>query len=235
MDNIKIFYDGTNIDKYAKLECVVGFTTNTSFMKADGKLNYREFMDTHRVSINERPISLQLFSDDYDEAYEQAKQISSLGTNVYVKVPVINSSGAYNKQLITNILEDNININVTAIFTITQVDALYEFIKDVTTTNSKIVVSIFSGRISDTCVNPASIVSHATSKFSSFTNIEVLWAGCKEVLSIQHAVDCKCHIITIPDSILDRLSRINKDLTEFSLETVRSFKKDAIDGNIQII
>ena len=234
MNNIKIFYDGTNIEKYSKLEYVVGFTTNTSFMKADGKLNYREFIEANKDAINNRPISLQLFSDDYDEALEQAKQISSLGTNVFVKVPVINSSGVYNTQLITKVLEDNININITAIFTVAQLDSLYNFIKDVNT-NSRIVVSIFSGRISDTCVNPASIVSHATSLFSSFSNIEILWAGCKEVLSIQHAVDSKCHIITIPDTIMDRLSRINKDLSEFSLETVKSFKKDAVDGNIQII
>ena len=235
MNNIKIFYDGTNIAKYAKLDYVVGFTTNTSFMRQDNKLNYREFIEENKDVINDRPISLQLFSDNYDEAYIQAQQIASLGNNIFIKVPVVNSVGVYNETLILKLLEDNMHINITAVFTNEQLDVLFNIISKNTTTTSQIIISIFSGRISDTCVNPSSIVSHATSIFSAFPNIEILWAGCKEVLSIQHAVDCKCHIITIPDTIMDRLSRINKDLNEFSLETVRSFKKDAVEGNIRIM
>jgi transaldolase len=223
LDKIKIFYDGVAVEKYGNLPFVKGFTTNTSFMKTGNKLNYTEFMNVNKDIINNRPISLQIWEDDDEKAYADALAISKLGDNVYVKVPIIKSNGIPNKELIQRLLLENIKINVTAIFTIDQAYYIYDIVKDTTV---PIIISIFSGRISDTCVNPIPIVKYVTDLYKSNPNIEILWAGCKETLSIQHALDSGCQIITVPDSIMDRLSRINKDLNEFSKETVISFNND---------
>ena len=229
LDKIKIFYDGVAVEKYGSFSCVKGFTTNTSFMKAGNKLNYTEFMNTNKEIINNKPISLQIWEDDDEKAYADAVAISSLGDNVYVKVPIIKSTGALNKKLIKRLLENNIKVNITAIFTIDQASNIFDIIND---TTIPIIISIFSGRISDTCVNPLPIVKYITNLYKSNPNIEILWAGCKETLSIQHAIDAGCQIITVPDSIMDRLSRINKDLNDFSKETVIGFNND---GKILII
>jgi transaldolase len=232
MDKIKIFYDGVAVNKYGKLPYVCGFTTNTSFMKMGNELNYKAFMEKYHEVIGDRCISLQLFADDFEEAYQQAVQIASLGKNIYVKVPIMNSKGVSNLTLIERLLQEGIQVNITAIFTKEQV---VQVLPTLEKTKTPTIVSIFAGRISDTCVNPVPIVQYATQLFESYPHIEVLWAGCKETLSIQHAIDSKCHIITIPDSILDRMGRMGKDLTEFSLETVAAFRKDALDAPIQIV
>jgi len=223
LNKIKIFYDGVEINKYGNLPYVQGFTTNTSFMKTGNKLNYTEYINTNKSIINNRSISLQIWEDDDDKAYNDALKITNLGDNIYVKVPIIKSEGSLNNNLIQRLLLANIKINITAIFTIEQIDSLFNIIKD---TTIPIIISIFSGRISDTCINPFLIVKYATELYKSNKNIEILWAGCKEVLSIQYAIDTGCQIITIPDSIMDRISRINKDLTEFSKETVIGFYND---------
>lgn len=231
MNQIKIFYDGVAIDKYGKLPNVVGFTTNTSFMKQGNELNYASFMKKYQEQIGDRPISLQLFADEAEEAYTQAHQIAELGKNVYVKVPITNSKGEPNAPLIQKLLQEGIKVNITAIFTKEQIASVLPIVQGTTT---PVIVSIFAGRISDTCVNPVPIVQYATTLYKGLNHVEVLWAGCKETLSIQHAIDTNCHIITIPDSILDRLGRMGKDLTEFSLETVVAFRKDAVESGIVI-
>lgn len=217
---IKLFYDGTNIEKYGLVDYIQGFTTNTTIMVQGNELNYTSFYEKNKNLISNRPISFQLFSDDYSEMLLQAKKIAALGDNVYVKVPVIKSNGESNNFIIHKLLEEGIKLNITAIFTEEQLINLYDVLKH---KPNNIVLSIFAGRISDTGKNPFEIIQFAC-KLYPFA--EILWAGCKEVLSIKHAIDAGCKIITIPDSIMDRLSRINKDLTEFSQETVLSFKKD---------
>lgn len=219
LKDIAIFYDGTNIEKYAKLDYVKGFTTNTTFMVQGNQLNYSDFYNRNKELINNRPISLQLYSDDDFEMVQQAQQISNLGENVYVKVPVIKSTGESNEVILEWLLQRNFKVNITAIFTEQQLLDLYPILVN----KEGVIISIFAGRISDTGVNPFEIIKFAC---KLYPKAHVLWAGCKEVLSIRHAIHAGCKIITIPDSIMDRLSRINKDLTEFSQETVQSFKKD---------
>ena len=219
LTKIDIYYDGTNIQKYAGLEFVKGFTTNTTFMVQGNELNYTEFYNKHKDRIGDRPISLQLFSDSSLDMVQQAKQISQLGENVYVKVPVINSLGDSNNAILEWLLFRNFKLNITAIFTEQQLLNLYDVVCD----KEDVILSIFAGRISDTGRNPFEIVQFAC---KLYPKAKVLWAGCKETLSIQHAIDAGCKIITLPDSIMDRLSRMNKDLTEFSKETVISFKTD---------
>lgn len=219
LKDIAIFYDGTNIEKYAKLDYVKGFTTNTTFMVQGNQLNYTTFYNQHKDLINNRPISLQLYSDDDSEMVHQAQQISKLGDNIYIKVPVIKSTGESNDVILDWLLQRNFKVNITAIFTEQQLLDLYPIVFD----KEDVIISIFAGRISDTGKNPFEIIKFAC---KLYPKAKVLWAGCKEVLSIRHAIHAGCKIITIPDSIMDRLSRINKDLTDFSQETVQSFKKD---------
>lgn len=232
MEGIKIFYDGIQVEKYGSMPFIEGFTTNTSIMKQGKIKNYSAFMDENRTKIGNRCISFQMFEDDDDLAIKQSLDIASLGDNVYVKVPIVKSSGETNSNLIKNLLEQNVKVNITTVFTEKQIDEIYEIVKEYST---PVIVSVFAGRISDTATDPIPIMKYATSKYSNLKNIEVLWAGCKETLSIKHAIDCKCHIITIPEPILDRIGRIGKDLREFSIDTARSFRNDAIEGELTII
>ena len=183
--------------------------------------DYKLFYDTYNIPT--KPISLQTFSDDDATLLNQAKRLASYGPNVYVKVPIIKSSGEYNHEVIRQILDLKIPLNITAVYTIDQIVSLYEILRDI---KSPVILSVFAGRISDTGRDPKNIVRFACQLYSQ---VEVLWAGCKEVLSIHHAIDCGCKIITIPDTIIDRMSRIDKDLTELSKETVSSFNKEKFD------
>lgn len=229
---MKIFYDGTQLSKYASHPLIQGFTTNVTFMAQAKQSNYKHFYETHTALINDRPISLQVFTDDDDTIYHDAHTLTSFGPNIYVKIPIIKSTGVSNLPIIERLLQENIKINVTAIFTIEQIKSLYTIATQQTT---PFVVSIFAGRISDTGTDPFPIVQFACTLFSHLPHIEVLWAGCKEVLSIEHAKRAGAAIITIPDSILDRLNRQGMDLTEFSKETVRSFNADGQNNQLTLV
>jgi transaldolase len=230
---MKIFYDGTQLTKYALHPLIQGFTTNVTFMAQAKQTNYKNFYDTHSALINDRPISLQVFTDDDETIAHDAHTLTSFGPNIYVKIPIIKSNGASNLPIIERLLQENIKINVTAIFSIEQIKSLYSIVSQQNQT-TPLVVSIFAGRISDTGTDPFPIVLFACTLFAHLPHIEVLWAGCKEVLSIEHAKRAGAAIITIPDSILDRLNRQGMDLTEFSKETVRSFNADGQNNHLTI-
>ena len=228
---LKIFYDGCDLKKFAGYPDVLGFTTNTTIMRQSNQLNYKQFYEEHKNLIQDRPISFQIFSDNPEEVLQQAYRIHSLGKNIYVKVPVINSVGDSLLPVVKKLLSDGIQVNITAIFTKEQLNLVRDTILD---TNTPAIVSVFGGRISDTGVNPKDIISHAVSLFSSNRNIEVLWAGCKDNLVLQNARDVGCHIVTLPDAILTRINRIGQPLDNLSQDTVKSFLKDAIEGGIAI-
>lgn len=231
-DKIKIFYDGVQIDKYGLLPCISGFTTNTSIMKSGGITSYKSFIEANQSIIGDRPISMQLFEDDDELAMVQAQDIASLGENVYVKVPIVKSTGESNIPLIRRLIKHGVKLNITTVFTEDQIDDIYEAIKDVCV---PVIVSIFAGRISDTCRNPVPIIRYATTLYAPLQHAEVLWAGCKETLSIQHAIDCNCHIITVPEPILDRMGRVGRDLTESAVETSAAFRADAMKGGLRVL
>lgn len=228
---IKLFYDGTNVEKYGKYDWVDGFTTNTTFMVQGGRTNYPEFYNEYKELIGDRCISLQVFRDDDVEIFADALKINAYGPNIYVKVPIVKSNGESNTNVILNLLENGIKVNVTAVFSPHQVVDLYHQINK-GGIKTPTIVSVFAGRISDTCVNPNNIVRFVCQLFKPLANVEILWAGCKETLSIQHAIDTGCHIITVPDSILDRIGRVGKDLVDFSKETASGFNKDGREAPI---
>jgi len=234
-DKIALYYDGTNIEKYAGLPYVSGFTTNTTFMAQANELDYAAFYERHVHNIRQRALSLQLYSEEEDQMLQDARKISSYGTHVYVKIPVQKSNGETNVPVIRTLLQQGVKVNITAIFTISQLKEVYRMLSSMEEgVMTPVIVSIFAGRISDTGVDPSPIVTFGCKLFEEMKNVQILWAGCKEVLSIQHAIHAGCHIITIPDGIMDRLNRLYKDLQEFSKETVSSFRKDAMDKHISI-
>lgn len=222
---IQLFYDGTNIETYGVLPGITGFTTNTSFMVQGGELDVPSFYQKVQPIVSDRPISLQLWSSDPEKMIEDAYKLTSYGPNVYVKIPIINESGESNIGPIMVLAKARVKVNVTAIFTLCQVIDLYQQLKE-EDVNTPMIVSVFAGRISDTAVDPKPIVHAVCQLFKSIPSVQILWAGCKETLSIQHAIDVGCHMITIPDSILDRIGRVGKDLEQFSKETVKAFQKD---------
>jgi transaldolase len=221
MDGIQIFYDGTNISKYSSLNYVTGVTTNTSFMKQAGVTDYSSFFNGVRDVIAGRPISMQVFDDD---PREQARKIASYGNNVWAKIPIVDANGNSNLPVIRELLQEGVKVNITAVFSDKQCSEICKYVNEVDT---PAIVSIFAGRISDTGKDPVPIISRAVELYKDMKNVQVLWAGCKDVLSIRKARDIGCHIITVPGDILDRIGRLDKDLDEFSLETVRGFKKDS--------
>ena len=232
MNNLKIFYDGCDINKFGSYNNVVGFTTNTTIMRQANMLNYTQFYNDNKEYISGRPISFQIFSDDPDVVKQQAKQISSIGTNIYVKVPIINSRGEQLVDTAVELLNDGIQVNITAVFTSEQIDLLSPKLANVKTPT---IVSVFGGRISDTGVNPKDIIKYAVDSFKNNKNIEVLWAGCKDNLVLQNAADVGCHIVTLPEAIMSRINRIGQSLNNLSQDTVKSFLKDALDGELRIV
>lgn len=231
MRSPKIFYDGCDFAKFAGYPNVVGFTTNTTIMRQSGKLNYKQFYEENKASIAGRAISFQVFSDDPFVVLEQARKIHALGENIYVKVPVINSRGESLLDVAKQLLNEGIQVNVTAIFTEQQ---LLEVSRAILDTPTPAIVSVFGGRISDTGVNPKEIVGFAVERVKSNPKIEVLWAGCKDNLVIQNASDVGCQIVTLPDAILSRINRLGQPLDTLSQDTVKSFLKDAVEGGLSI-
>jgi transaldolase len=236
MDGIKIFYDGTDIPKFADVPGVVGFTTNCSFMKAAGLKNYSEFYESVKAHVRGRPLSLQCWEDEPEALLLQARQVCALGSNVFAKIPVTSSTGASNVETATTLLREGLPINATAIFTMDQLQALHCAVSALPEPVAPLVVSIFCGRIDDTGVDPKPLAAAAAELFSKMPQAEVLWAGCKSVVAARHAAESGCQIVTVPGDILTRMhARRNKNLLEFSVETAKMFRDDAVGGGLSVL
>lgn len=224
--SIKIFADGASIqdmiDVYRK-GLVKGFTTNPTLMQKAGICNYEEFAREVLRAIQDLPISFEVFADVFREMERQARKISHWGRNVFVKIPITNTRGESSVPLIGRLSRDGIKVNVTAILTLDQVES----VSDVFPKETAGIVSIFAGRIADTGRDPMPIMREAVQILKYHPNVEVLWASSREILNIFQAELCGCHIITVTNDILGKLSLVGKDLTERSLETVRMFYADA--------
>jgi transaldolase len=219
MDKIKIFYDGIDIKNDTLIK---GYTTNPSILKKYNK-PYSELIPPLLDKLIDIPLSIEVCSDETVLMLKESKEISKWGNNIYIKIPIINTKGDYNIEVIQSLINDNINVNITCIFTREQIYMIYEKINN---NSHKIILSIFSGRIADTGVSPKILCKYTTDLFKENDNIEVLWASTREVYNIFDAIDSGCDIITIPESIYQKLYLINKDLTEYSKETVQQFISD---------
>ncbi len=223
---IKIFADGADLDsmiQIARKPYIKGLTTNPTLMKQSGVTNYREFAKSVLGKISDKPISFEVFSDSLSEMKNQALEIASWAENVYVKIPITNSDGISTAGIIYDLSEEGVKINVTACLTTDQVVEISKVLNP----SISSYVSIFAGRIADTGINPIPIMQRSLELISPLKNCELIWASPRELLNVIQADEIGCHIITATSNILDKLPLIGKDLSTYSLETVRMFKDDA--------
>lgn len=223
---IKIFADGA--DKQSMLEMyskpsISGLTTNPTLMRKSGISDYREFCLEILHTITDKPISFEVFSDDFQEMKAQALEISSWGNNVYVKIPISNTKGELSLELVKDLVSSGVKVNVTAVFTLDQVRAT----ASVLSTEIPSYVSIFAGRIADTGVDPIPLVQDALLILKDLPLCEVIWASPREVLNIVHADSIGCHVITVTQDLLKKQDLFGHDLSQYSLETVKMFYDDA--------
>jgi transaldolase len=230
---VKIFSDGADTKEMiemAQLPYIQGLTTNPTLMKKSGITNYEKFALEVLGEIKNKPISFEVFSDDFDEMEVQAKNIASWGENVYVKIPVSNTLGKPTSELIKKLTDSGIKVNVTAVMTINQVKVILENLNPQT----KSYISIFAGRIADTGRDPMPMMVEALNEIKEFPSTELIWASPRELLNVIQADQINCHIITATKDILNKLLLIGKSLEEYSLETVKMFRNDAILANYSL-
>jgi transaldolase len=223
---IKIFADGADLEDMLRLyenEYIQGFTTNPTLMRKADVDDYETFARSVLEKITDRPISFEVFSDDFDEMATQARLINSWGDNVYIKIPVTNTKGESSATLIEQLSGEGIQLNVTAVFTIAQVKAIGAALKN----DVQSVVSIFAGRIADVGVDPMPIMTEALEILKDTPSAELLWASPREVFNVVQADQVGCHIITATSDLLAKLSKLGRGLEEFSLDTVKMFYDDA--------
>ncbi|MBJ7339115.1 transaldolase [Mycolicibacterium sp.] len=223
---IDIYADGANVDEMLdalKKPYIKGFTTNPTLMHKAGLTDYRAFAVNVLTHIRELPISFEVFSDDFDEMERQARLIDSWGPNVYVKIPVTNTHGEFAGKVIASLASDGIKLNVTALLTVDQVRQVAATLDPATPA----IVSVFAGRIADTGIDPLPIMKAALKILEDLPNAKLLWASPRELLNLVQADQMGCHVVTVTPDILKKLPLLDKDLTQFSLETVQMFHDDA--------
>ncbi|CUS76626.1 transaldolase [Candidatus Kryptonium thompsonii] len=223
---IKIFADGAEKDlmlQMAKNSIIAGFTTNPTLMRKAGIKDYKAFAKEILSEIKDKPISFEVFSDEFDEMERQAREIASWGENVYVKIPITNTKGESSAKLIEKLSSANVKVNVTAIMTLEQVKKVVPALLH----GPGAYVSVFAGRIADTGRDPVPIMKSVVEYLRPYSNIELIWASPREVLNVVQASEVGCHIITLTYDLIKKLDLIGKDLNEFSLETVKMFYEDA--------
>lgn len=231
--NVKIFADGADVEgilKYYKNPIISGFTTNPTLMKKAGIMNYREFALEILEYIKDKPISFEVFSDDFNEMEYQALQISSWAENVYVKIPVTNTKGESSYNLIEKLSFAGVRLNVTAMMTYEQV----EHILPALAKGPASFVSLFAGRIADTGIDPVPIIKQVLILLKDNMKTELIWASPREVFNIIQANEIGCHIITATSDILNKLNLIGRDLKEYSLDTVKMFYNDALNAGYNL-
>ncbi|MBI3544712.1 MAG: transaldolase [Deltaproteobacteria bacterium] len=223
---IAVYADGANAAdmlKQYRAGVAKGFTTNPTLMAKAGIRDYAEFARGVLAEIRDLPISFEVFADEFSEMERQAKLIGSWGAKVYIKIPITNTKGESALPLIRRLLDQKLKLNVTAIMTEAQIDGLRETMKPA----DDVIVSIFAGRIADTGIDPVPIMRAAVDKYRALPKAQILWASPREVLNIYQADECGCHVITVTDDVLKKLSLQGKDLGEYSLDTVKMFYNDA--------
>ena len=228
MDNlkVKIYADGADrdgmLEMYAK-SYIQGFTTNPTLMKKAGITDYKAFAHEILQAIPDRPISFEVFADEFTDMERQALEIKTWGENVYVKIPVSNTRQEMAYDLIERLSGAGVHLNVTAMLTLEQVQNVADALKD----GPDSIVSVFAGRIADTGVDPVPVMQKALTLLKVAPKAELLWASPREVLNIYQADNIGCHIITATNDLIRKLALGGKDLAEYSLETVQMFYDDA--------
>ncbi|HLB55905.1 MAG TPA: transaldolase [Coxiellaceae bacterium] len=231
--HVKIFADGADksgmLDMY-KNTWIKGFTTNPTLMQKAGINDYEKFARDIVSCISDRPISFEVFSDDFSEMYLQAIKISQFGKNVYVKIPITNTKGESSVDLIRELANEGVKQNVTALMTLQQVESVNQALAK----GPAACISVFAGRIADTGRDPLPIMKKSLEIMSENSQLELIWASPRELLNIVQADEIGCHIITVTNDLLKKLSLIGKDLNLYSLETVQMFRTDAVNAGFKL-
>lgn len=230
---IKIFADGANLAGIREMygnPVIKGFTTNPTLMRNAGIADYKAFAQDVLKAVPDRPVSFEVFADDFPTMAAQAEEIASWGHNVYVKIPVTNTKGESAAPLVSRLAKGGVKLNITAVMTLDQVGDIAAALDSATPA----VVSVFAGRIADTGRDPVPHMSEALRILKNKPKAELLWASPRELLNIFQADSIGCHIITVTNDVIKKLSIVGKDLTGYSLETVAMFYKDATAAGYEI-
>ena len=222
--------DLNKIKKFNKKKIVKGFTTNPSLMKKAGAKNYESYSKKILKICPNKPVSLEVFADDHQNMKEQALKINTWGKNVYVKVPVVNSKGKFMGRIIRELNNQDIKVNITAVYSSKQTKKILNLINKKT----KIIISIFAGRAGDTGKDPVPEFIKSIKLAKRFKNVEILWASVREPYNYLQAKQLGCHIITIPPTIIEKIENFGKSFDQLTKETVKAFLEDSKKSNFKI-
>ena len=229
----KIFCDIAELNlikKFNKKNIVRGFTTNPTLMKKAGAKDYKAYSKKILKICQNKPVSLEVFADDYQNMRDQALKINTWGKNVYVKIPVTNSRGVFMGKIIKELNNMNIQLNITAVYNFKQTQKILKLINK----KSKVIISIFAGRAGDTGKDPVPEFKKSISSSKKFKNVEILWASVREPYNYVQAKQLGCHIITIPPSTIEKIEKFGKSYNQLTIETVKAFYKDAQSADFKI-
>ena len=231
--SVRIFADGADLDSilaFAADQRIAGLTTNPTLMWKAGLTDYEEFAKRLLERITVHPISFEVFADDCDEIRRQALKIARWGENVYVKIPVTATSGESMAPLVRELAESGVKVNVTAVFTTAQVELLTAAVAG----GAPSYISVFAGRIADAGIDPVPIMRLSVQILVQAPRSELIWASPREVLNVIQADQVGCHIITVTHDLIKKLDSLGKDLSQFSLETVQMFHRDALAAGFSL-
>ena len=231
--SIKIFCDIADLNlikKFNKQKIVKGFTTNPSLMRKAGAKDYKSYSKKILNVCNKKPISLEVFADDFNSMINQGIEINNWGKNVYVKVPVVNSKNKFTGKVIQELNRKNIKLNITAVYTAKQTEKILKKINKKT----KVIISIFAGRAGDTGKDPVPEFIKSIKIAKRFKNVEILWASVREPYNYIQAKHLGCHIITIPPAIIEKIQNFGKSFNQLTTETVKAFLIDSKKSNFKI-
>ncbi len=229
----KIFCDIADIKtikKFDKKKLVKGFTTNPSLMRKAGAKDYKKYSKEILKVCKKKPVSLEVFGDNYLEMRSQAMKINSWGKNIYVKIPIINSKGDFTGKLIKELNNNNVKLNITAVYTSTQTNKILRLINKKT----RVIISIFAGRAGDSGKDPLPQIINSIKIAKKFKNVEILWASVREPYNYLQANQIGCHLITIPPSIIEKIENFGKSFNQLTKETVKAFLVDSKKSKFKI-
>ena len=218
------------IKKFYKKKIVKGFTTNPSLMRKAGAKDYKLYSKKILKICKNKPVSLEVFADDYVEMKKQAIKINTWAKNVYVKIPVANSKGKFMGKIIKELNSKNIKINITAVYSSEQTKKILKLINKKT----RVIISIFAGRAGDTGKDPIPEFKKSISLAKKFKNVEILWASVREPYNYLQAKQLGCHIITVPPSTIEKIENFGKNFNQLTIETVKGFLVDSKKSNFKI-
>ena len=229
---IKIYCDNADlklIKKFNAKNLVKGFTTNPSLMRSAGAKDYKEYSEKI-LKTTKKPVSLEVFADNIDEMISQGLTISKWSKNVYVKIPIVNSKGLFTGKAIKYLNNKKIKLNITAVYS---TDQTRKILKNINM-NSKVIISIFAGRMADSGKDPLPVFRESIKLSKKFKNVEILWASTREAYNYLEAKNLGCHIITIPPKIIEKIEKFGKSKRNLTIDTVKGFLSDSRKSNFKI-